>query len=156
MNANGIADASDDVNGDGNVDSWDCEGLTGPKGDTGVAGHDGADGATGPMGKTGTPGAPGLLDVSRVSASSATDATSSKQVSATCSEGQVLLGGGYDVNGPASEHWIVSVQKSYPSSASTWHVQADALYARIADTADCNCSDDDWSITAWAICADLP
>ena len=153
MNANGIADASDDVNGDGKVDSWDCEGLPGAKGETGAMGPAGMQG---PKGETGAPGAPGILNVERVSASSSTDATSSKQVSATCGEGQVLLGGGYDVNGPASEDWIVSVLESYPSSASSWHVRADALYARISDTADCNCSDDDWSITAWAICADMP
>jgi hypothetical protein len=43
-NGNGVNDAAEDVNTDGNWDALDCAGATGPAGPTGVAGTNGANG----------------------------------------------------------------------------------------------------------------
>jgi hypothetical protein len=60
-----------------------------------------------------------------------------------------VLGGGFDVDGPDSEDWIVAVQESYPVEEQGWHVRAEAWNARVASTAD-----DAWKITVWAICGE--
>jgi hypothetical protein len=59
VNADGVADASEDRNGDGIVDVWDCQGATGPEGAEGQDGAPGEDGAPGPAGADGEQGPPG-------------------------------------------------------------------------------------------------
>ncbi|WP_164732878.1 hypothetical protein [Flagellimonas marinaquae] len=47
LNGNGVGDAEEDVNNDGNFDAMDCQGADGADGVDGVDGADGADGADG-------------------------------------------------------------------------------------------------------------
>ncbi len=64
----GIADASEDVNGDGAYDALDCQGsggagTVGPPGPPGPAGNAGIDGAQGPQGEQGPAGADGQAGI---------------------------------------------------------------------------------------------
>lgn len=62
-NGNGINDASEDVNTDGNWDALDCVGATGPAGPAGPTGAAGGPGPTGTAGATGPAGAAGPTGV---------------------------------------------------------------------------------------------
>jgi hypothetical protein len=135
-------------------------GPMGPIGPRGVQGEIGPQGETGPMGPAGPQGPigpagpPGLIDVVTVMDMTPRDGEPSKSITVLCEAGLHVLGGGFDVDGPDSDDWIVSVQESYPVEEQGWHVRAEAWNARISRTADCNCADDDWKITVWAICGE--
>ena len=58
-NNNGVADPSEDINGDGVYDALDCQGPAGPPGPSGPQGPQGNPGAQGPQGNPGVPGAQG-------------------------------------------------------------------------------------------------
>lgn len=49
-NGNGNGDPSEDINGDGNYDTLDCQGPSGPLGQTGGTGNEGPQGEQGPAG----------------------------------------------------------------------------------------------------------
>ena len=55
LNGDGINDASEDVNMDGQYNGLDCQGADGEDGADGQDGSDGQDGATGPQGPAGDP-----------------------------------------------------------------------------------------------------
>lgn len=64
-----------------------------------------------------------------------------KMVEAVCPNGYAAIGGGYEIDSTAW-NWAINVSKSYPSSVTTWTVQAEA--PSVVKEA--------WSVTAWAIC----
>ena len=151
QNGDGVTDKVEDMNGDGNYDANDC---IGPMGAAGAPGAPGPMGPVGPQGPIGPSGPPGLIDVVTVMDMTPRDAEPSKSITVLCEAGMHVLGGGFDVDGPDSDDWIVAVQESYPVEEQGWHVRAEAWNARVARTADCNCADDDWKITVWAICGE--
>jgi len=55
-NNNGVADPSEDINGDGVYDALDCQGPAGPPGPSGPQGPHGNPGAPGAQGPQGNPG----------------------------------------------------------------------------------------------------
>jgi len=72
LNANGINDAGEDINADGNWDALDCAGAAGPTGaagapgaagPTGLTGATGVTGSVGPTGATGTAGPTGAAGI---------------------------------------------------------------------------------------------
>lgn len=63
-NGNGINDPSEDISGDGNWNSLDCVGATGP---TGLTGATGVQGNTGPTGNTGATGPTGVANFYAIS-----------------------------------------------------------------------------------------
>ncbi|MEZ4863571.1 MAG: hypothetical protein R3C14_19785 [Caldilineaceae bacterium] len=160
-NGNGEEDVAEDVNKDGDYDAKDCTGPQGPVGPTGAPGPQGeqgergATGPAGPQGNRGPQGPPGLLSVRRIAAATERDNERLKEIDVICAEDEVVLGGGFDIDGPESPDWIITAQESYPNSDNSWHARVEAWYARIAPTADCNCDDDDWQVTVWAICGKL-
>ena len=56
LNGNGLEDAEEDVNGDGQVDVLDCQGVAGAAGLDGQDGQDGQDGEDGRIGRAGADG----------------------------------------------------------------------------------------------------
>ena len=154
LDGNGVAEKAEDINSDGNYDANDCIGPMGPAGVLGATGPMGPTGPVGPQGPIGPAGPPGLIDVVTVMDMTPRDGEPSKSVTVLCEPGMYVLGGGFDVDGPDSDDWIVSVQESYPVEEQGWHVRAEAWNARISRTGDCNCADDDWKVTVWAICGE--
>jgi hypothetical protein len=76
---------------------------------------------------------------------SASNATNPKTVTATCTSGKVL-GGGFVALAPGGGVAEVTVTASYPSSDTVWTVTA----------SEDNGSDvGNWSLQAYAICADV-
>ncbi len=175
MNHNGQADADEDINGDGKVDTWDCEGPAGPQGPAGhdgaagpagppgpegPAGHDGAagppgpEGPIGPAGPAGPPGpagTAGIFGTHHVSAATGYDGARHKAVDAVCPNSSAVVGGGFNVDGPGADNWVVTVQESYPVNGNVWHVEA-----KSTPLCDCGDADNAWSVTAWAVCVDVP
>ncbi len=154
LDGNGVAEKAEDTNRDGSYDANDCIGPMGPAGAPGATGPMGLAGPVGPQGPIGPAGPPGLIDVVTVMEMTPRDAEPSKSITVLCEAGLYVLGGGFDVDGPDSDDWIVAVQESYPVEEQGWHVRAEAWNARVSRTADCNCADDDWKITVWAICGE--
>jgi hypothetical protein len=108
-----------------------------PEGPRGAAGPAGAKGATGAPGPQGAPGTSAALAIERVNVSSASDTTESKEIVAVCPSGKVL-GGGYVLNGGATEH----ATRSYAVSEGEWLVRAKN-----------NGTAEPWEVTVVAVCA---
>ena len=110
-----------------------ADGARGAKGDTG---SQGVAGATGPQGPAGTGiGGHGIVNV--VSASN----SNNKSVTVSCGAGKVVLGGGAVI--PTGFEGGLALYASYPSAANAWTAQVtenDAI-------------SNNWSFTAYAICA---
>ncbi len=111
-------------------------GATGPAGAAGAVGPAGPTGAAGPQGDPGA-GATGYLKVTGVA--SASDITA-KTVTATCTAGRSVIGGGYTLGGVAGTEYV-QVTSSSPTSATVWTVTS------AATTADL------YTLQAFAICA---
>lgn len=151
LNGDGITDKTEDINGDGNYDTFDCAGPVGPAAPTGPMGPPGAAGL---KGTAGAAGPSGLMDVVTVMDMTPFDTEPSKEITVMCEAGLHVLGGGFDVDGPDSDDWIIAVQESYPVDEQGWHIRAEAWNARFSRTADCSCDDDAWKVTVWAICGE--
>ena len=138
-------------------------GATGPQGEVGPIGLQGPIGATGPRGEAGPmglqgpigPAGPsGLAHVHIVINMTETNNASTKEVTVQCPAGEIVMGGGARVEGPADERWQTTLRETYPSSESSWHVRVDAWSAHIGQDVDCNC-DDTWKVTAYAVCGSV-
>ncbi|MEZ4737374.1 MAG: hypothetical protein R3E79_60635 [Caldilineaceae bacterium] len=157
-NGNGIMDTPEDVNGDGKYDARDCVGPAGPAGPQGEQGSHGTVAATGPMGPVGPQGPigptgpPGLLDVITMMEMTPFDTTSAKELTLWCGNDLQILGGGFKVDEPSADGWMITVQESYPIEEQGWHVRAGAW--NTDGKANCNCDDDAWKMTIWAICGE--
>ena len=123
-------------------------GPQGPKGDTGPQG---------PKGDTGAPGAegePGISGLQRVAAESAFNSDSSKIVTATCPAGKRAIGSGAEVNGGLSgdlPNTLTDVVIGAVVPTAETVVPGRVLAAAVEEepTADA------WSVTAFAICANV-
>lgn len=117
------------------------QGVAGPQGPQGIpgpgAGATGPAGAQGPQGDQGPQGPAGVVDLGRIRYVQGATATitSAGTVSsqAVCGNGSRLLSGGYTGSN------LAVVLQNYPSSSSTWFVQATST----GGTA---------SVTAYAVC----
>jgi hypothetical protein len=125
-----------------------ADGATGATGATGVGatgptGATGLDGPTGPTGATGAAGT-GVSGWEIVEdGGTPSNGNSPKNDSAACPAGKVAVGGGYTVTfAAAGNDADVSVSASYPSSATTWQVNA-------AENAPAG----NWSLEAYVVCA---
>jgi len=78
----------------------------------------------------------------------------SKELTVMCGDGRYALGGGFDIDNPASDDWIIAVQEDYPVDGKGWHVRAEAWNVRISRQADCGCDEGAWKITAWVVCGE--
>jgi hypothetical protein len=115
-------------------------GPEGPAGPQGLQGDVGPEGPQGPAGADGADG--GLSNYNRVSgAVSANDSTSPKTVTADCTGGQKVLGGGFVVVGGDPE---ITAQQNQATDDDTWTVTAQEN-----DPVAGN-----WTLQAFAVCAD--
>ena len=108
-----------------------CEGPQGPQGATGPQG---------PAGPQGVPGTSGYLQVP--GAASASNSTSPKTVTATCTGGRVVVGGGGVTNGATQ----VALTQSQPTSSTVWSVTATEISS----------TNTNWTVQAFAICMNAP
>jgi hypothetical protein len=115
-NANGVCDASEDVNGDGKCDALDCLGRTGA---AGLQGPQGQKGATGPAGPPGSPGLSPAIAIVTVPSTSAT-------ATASCSTNQVLLNGGGTCAVPNTNSISGRLASSAPSGSNGWTITCTA------------------------------
>ena len=160
-NANGKADAKEDINKDTKVDMLDCNGVTGPQGSMGPAGPIGA---AGPRGDSGPAGAPAALGITRVSKNSPMDSTLFKTAEAICPVDMIAVSGGAQISSSLmmsasmmsagqpvklDHDTHLLLQESFPSGDNAWRVTA------VKDST-CNCERYDWMVTAWAICIAKP
>jgi hypothetical protein len=67
-------------------------------------------------------------------------------VTATCSVGKTIIGGGFITSGAGTPGQVV-ITASYPSSATVWTVGA---------TVDSTAGDSSFAVQAYAICATTP
>jgi hypothetical protein len=110
------------------------------------SGPPGPAGAPGPPGPAGAAGPPGLSGVQIVTASSESSDSGVKFVTATCPTGMKVIGGGAQATGNGVVSGFVVVRETNPVPAGTgWHALAGAPFN--------NDVDDDWQLTAIAICA---
>jgi hypothetical protein len=77
-----------------------------------------------------------------VSASSAFDSSGNKSITATCPAGWLLVGGGGSISGGDLN---VVLRQSFPSASATW----------TAGAAETDPTGGNWSVTAYAVCAEL-
>jgi hypothetical protein len=132
-------------------------GPQGPKGDTGLQGPKGDTGLQGPKGDTGAPGAqgePGISGLQRVAAESAFNSNSFKIVTATCPAGKRTIGSGALVDGGLSGDLPntltdVVIGAVVPSAETVVPGTVFAAAVEEEPTADA------WSVTAFAICANV-
>ena len=135
-------------------------GPQGPRGDTGSTGATGPvgpQGPTGPRGLQGEEGAPGpaggVSGYQVVSAQSESHSGASKQVFAVCPEGKQVLGGGanlfYNVSPLVPEPQLV-VSSNVPT---TMGDGTSAFRRWLVGAQEITPTDEDWSVSAWAICA---
>lgn len=108
-----------------------------PDGARGPAGPAGPKGEKGEKGEKGAPGNSAAIAIERVNVSSALDTTETKEEVAVCPSGKVL-GGGYVLNGGATEH----ATRSYAVAEGEWLVRA-----KNTGTAET------WELTVVAVCA---
>lgn len=119
------------------------EGPTGATGPMGPEGPTGATGATGPAGPQGSPGVSGLVVVT---ANSASSSLTPRSVTAMCPGTKFAIGGGAIIVGATSG---VALQASYPAMVSGQPRGWVGVGVEVV-THDLN-----WSIQAWAVCADV-
>ena len=134
--ADGARGAKGDTGAQGPIGLTGPAGADGARGAKGDTGPQGVAGATGPQGPAGT-GIGGYGIVNGVSASN----SNNKSVTVSCGVGKVVLGGGAVI--PAGFEGGLALYASYPSAANAWTAQVtenDAI-------------SNNWSFTAYAICA---
>jgi Collagen triple helix repeat (20 copies) len=132
-------------------------GPQGPKGDIGPQGPKGDTGLQGPKGDSGAPGAqgePGISGLQRVDAESAFNSNSFKTVTATCPAGKRTIGSGALANGGLSGDLPntltdVVIGAVVPSAETVVPGRVFAAATEEEPTADA------WSVTAFAICANV-
>jgi hypothetical protein len=108
----------------------------------GPQGPMGAQGAKGDQGPQGAQGVPGLAALQIVGVESPSSSSSSRNVTVTCPAGKQLVGGGAEVIGASGD---VALDESYPNTQTTW----------IARAYEVNATADNWSLAAYAICAQV-
>lgn len=125
-----------------------ADGAPGPQGPAGPAGADGAPGPQGPAGLDGAPGpqgpqgVPGVANWERISASTGAPTTTvSKNVIVTCTGTKKVLGGGLEIVGGGND---VLATSNFPVADNQWSASAQKTTGSPT-----------WSLTAWAICADV-
>jgi hypothetical protein len=105
-------------------------GAQGPQGPQGGQGPAGPAGPAGPVGATGAKGAQGTITTTNVvnatSVVSAADPPVGTQLVAktSCPSGELLLSGGGRVTAPGAAQQMVSLQQSFPISATVWETVA--------------------------------
>jgi hypothetical protein len=142
LNTNGVPDANEDINKDGQVNVLDCR-IQGPQGPQGPAGPPGAAGPAGPA------GSPASFSLVRLSVPSGNDPSFIKQLDVVCPVGKKVVGGGADLNSSVQGDTRLAIQDSWPAADNIWRVVA-------VKNNSCNCPDYNWSFVAWAICIDAP
>ncbi len=121
-----------------------ADGATGPAGADGAPGADGATGPAGPQGPAGADGADGgLAGYEVVVGVASADDETAKDVTASCSSGGVVIGGGF-LTSNVSDATEVVITASYPNASDTW---------RVTGTVDDNGGDKSYSLQAYVICA---
>ena len=111
-------------------------GPAGPKGATGLTGKQGSPGLAGPAGAQGVPGPAGTSGtivassaVSGTTVLSAADPPVGTTVTATasCPQGEILLGGGAQVSVPGTASKNVALRSSFPAGANGWRAVASVI-----------------------------
>ena len=97
-------------------------GPAGPQGVAGATGPQGIAGPQGPVGLTGAQGAPGVSGYALANGTSGANTTSDKTVTATCTAGKSILGGGFATVGLSTASGG-TVYQNGPSSATAWTVR---------------------------------
>jgi hypothetical protein len=113
-----------------------------PAGAKGPTGPQGSQGDPGQNGAPGSPGAPGLSGYQRVEVILASDSTTSKNLTADCPPGKLVLGGGATIFGGGGNAYIVT---SAPTGNSTYQ----------AATRTVNGASVDHGLVVYAVCADV-
>lgn len=128
-------------------------GATGPAGPTGPRGPKGERGPQGIQGPPGPNGATGYARVENTSANAVSggpDLPETASASVSCTGGRKVVGGGYEVNagavGADNNPAEVTVTQSRATSDTAWSVSA------ATDDMD---GVETWTITAYAICANV-
>ena len=104
---------------------------SGPKGDKGDKGD------------AGPPGPVGLSGLEIVSQASSSNSFSLKSEVVFCPSGKRVLGGGGATGGAAGD---VALTNSRPDTPTTW----------LAVAREVNDTNENWTLTAWAVCASVP
>lgn len=129
-------------------------GLTGPKGATGSQGpvgpkgdkgDTGSQGLQGPKGDKGDPGQAGISGYESLSAFTAFDSTNVKTKVVYCPAGKRALGGGADGDGAAPTAIVLSEPTTANGIPTGWWAKARETTA----------SAESWSLTVYAICANV-
>jgi hypothetical protein len=121
------------------------QGEQGPPGEQGEQGPQGEAGPEGQQGPQGPQGEQGLSGLEIVTATSDSDSTSPKSAFAQCPEGKALIAGGGETSGFGWESTYINVDRPYTKvDPPQWQVYA---YEVPGGT------DEDWQVTAYAICA---
>lgn len=143
------ASSSGSVGPQGPVGPQGLQGEPGPKGDQGIQGMQGVAGEKGDKGDKGDPGTSGgslnlgyEIKLSEVSL----DDNLAKDVTATCSAGKKVIGGGFNTLN-VSDSGEVVIKSSFPNTESSWRVQG---------SVDASTASTTYSLQAYAICATLP
>jgi hypothetical protein len=141
------ADGKDGTDGIDGIDGKD--GAPGPEGKEGPQGPQGPEGKQGPTGPAGPNGATGYLRLESTSA----NGTGNPEVASTtvtCTGGRKIVGGGYQVNAGSvsgsNNPAEVTVTQNRATSDTVWSVTAIADERNDVGT---------WSVTAYAICANV-
>jgi hypothetical protein len=120
-------------------------GPAGPAGPPGPAGAAGSAGATGATGPTGPAGPTGLTGYEQKTASTADDDSDPKTITATCSSGKSVIGGG--VNTTHQEGRIIVIRSRPTSDGTGWEGQA--WFINDPDVPRSG----SWTLTVYALCA---
>ena len=120
-----------------------AQGATGATGATGEQGATGPQGPTGPAGADGADGENGVSGWERVTGPASADTEADRTVTAVCSSGKKIVGGGYVTTSVSNPSEIV-VTASYPSDDMTWTATGGV---------DSTTGDASYSLQAFALCA---
>lgn len=115
-------------------------GAQGPPGPAGAAGAEGQQGLPGATGPAGPPGPSGVGTTTVVTTTSVVNPGNTKTVTAACTAGDLILGGGFSIDPQVTQ---LELQRSSPDGEGwTVTVTEDGLAAAV-----------EWSVTAYAICS---
>lgn len=126
-------------------------GQAGPRGLQGFQGVQGLKGDTGLKGNTGTTGAPGISGLQRVAVSSVNNSTSPKFATADCPGSKKVVGTGSSLTGGQTGDFPNQIQ----NVASRYAEPQAALDSVLVSAGEVNAFNGDWSVTAYAICANV-
>ena len=88
-------------------------------------------------------GAPGVSGLEIMTAAGATDSTTTKTVTATCTAGKRVIGGGARAIGTGTPD--IAVSESYPATSNQWTALAREI----------NAVGGNWTLTVYALCANV-